>query len=226
MLLTTFRLGSLLALLALLAACSGGSEQRDGKAAVASQIGTAIKNLRARRNAEPPNVTRALIEEIGQTLLEIDVRSRDVTGYFFLLDTRGDVQLWRANDGGQIVLRAGLLTGTRGVGYDLASSSYRPTLAALRNGSGTATRRYDIRDGLNKAVTISAQCRFQRAGTERIVIFDVPFDTRKVEEVCAIEGQPQITNAYWLEQKTGVVLQSLQWMGPDIGQVRLRLIYP
>jgi hypothetical protein len=216
---------TLLGLVALsLAACSGGTDSKEGQLSSLIEIRKAAQANRAVRNAPKPEVNRAVIEQINAPLLEVGLKSRDVTGYYLEFSVRPPVRIWRALDGGQIVIREGLVTGTRGIGYDLASSSYAETLAALHHGSGTARRSYHLRTDLGTQANIELSCTFQTLGHETIEIYDLTYATRRVQETCRNEVGEEIVNDYWIERQSGIIRQSNQWVSPDLGHFNLRYL--
>lgn len=211
-------------LLAALAACSGGSGNNRGQLASLIEIRESVKAQRAAANAPKTQVTRALIEEIDAPLLEVELQSRNITGYFFLHAVRAPVQVWRANDSGQIIVRNGLVTGTRGVGNDLVSSDYAQTLSAISHGVGVAARRYDLRNGLGEQDTVLMTCSFETVGLQTIEIYERTYQTRHIRERCESEDTEAFVNDYWVERKSGLIRQSSQWISPILGHFVLRFL--
>lgn len=207
-----------------LVACSGGTEQSRGQLATLIEVREAVRANRAAQNPERPQVTRDLINRIGLPLIEIDLKSRDVTGYFLLDSVRGPAQIWQANDGGQVILRGGLVTATRGIGNDLRSSSYAATLKAIQHGTGTAQRQYDLTNGLGTQDSIVLSCVFTRQGTETLTIYGLQYHTHRVQERCRSEAGEEIVNDYWIEQGRPLIRQSRQWISPELGHFNLRFL--
>lgn len=106
----------------------------------------------------------------------------------------------------------GLLFGTRGFGNDLMSADVSETAAALRaRRAGPVTRMHVYVDGDWQSEQVFIDC-------------DVRFEGRNATETCDYEGE-QFRNVYALDGR-GRVLQSVQWAGPEIGQVSLEPLYP
>lgn len=221
----SYRLPLMAALMATLAACSGGTDQKSGQLASLVEVRAAVKAQRAAADQPRAQVTRALIEEINAPLLEAGLQSRDLTGYFFLHAVRAPVQIWRANDGGQIVVRNGLVTGTRGIGDDLLSSGYAQTLAAIAKGTGTVSRQYDLRNGLGGQESVTVTCRFETLGHQDIEIYERFYKTRHIREHCRSKAGDAFVNDYWVEQNSGTIRQSNQWISPKLGHFSLRFLH-
>lgn len=221
---TISRMGIAALITALLVACSGGTGQNQSQVAALIQIREVIKTNREIKNAKPREVTREVIDQIGQTLVEVEVPRRDLTGYFFLDSVRGPVQVWVDSSGAHLVLREGLVTGTRGVGDDLKSSSYASTLEAIKRGSGTSRRQYFVANGLGQQDQINATCTYSMLGAETLSIYGLTHATRKVRESCRTDSGQEFQNTYWIETSSGLVRQSSQWISPQIGHFDLRIL--
>jgi hypothetical protein len=219
---------AIIALLALsvLAACSGGNSETTTQTAGVIELREAFRAQRASKEAtaKAPTVTRALVEQINAPIVEVRLDSRDVTGYFLLSSQRGDVQLWNATDGGQIVIRSGLVTATRGIRDDLASSDFADTLDRLQAGSGSSSRRYYVRNALGGQDMIRMECNLSNSGPERLEILERFHDTIRLRETCRAQDGTEIENAYWIEPKSGIIRQSRQWISPDLGHFFLRFL--
>lgn len=219
----TWRVLSALACAALLGACTGGTEGIQTQASALEQIRDAVG---AKRKAEtPPDivVTRALINQLTVPSLEAQAEARDQTAYLVPFSQRGPVTIWRTADDGQLVLRRGLITSTRGLGGDLVSSDFSGTLNALQSGSGTYARRLFLRRGDGTARTINLSCQTQSLGRVRLNVVERAYDTRHLRETCSLP-QGTVVNDYWIEPGSGLMRQSRQWAGPDVGYLKLRVL--
>jgi len=207
----------------LVAACSGGNESIQNQAGFANEIRTALVNQRAAKKAPEIVVTRALLDQLTVPSLEVVAESRERTAYLVPFSNRGDVSTWRTTDGGQVILRSGLIIATRGVGDDLASSDSDQTLAALARRSGATTRRLFVRNGNSGQDQVTLSCQTTDLGRITIEIVEKNFDTQHVRETCQV-GQGTVTNDYWIEPASGLIRQSRQWLGPEIGYLRVRVL--
>ncbi|MEX0317507.1 MAG: YjbF family lipoprotein [Ruegeria sp.] len=128
----------------------------------------------------------------------------------------GTVRTWASGDLVSLSFRQGVLVASRGLGHDLMSADVGGTLAMLEGQSaGYYERFHTYLSGEYQTVHRAFQC--QRSGTwaERIVIFDRPQDTTRVEESCVSPGLT-LTNIYW-RGPDGFWWKTRQWVSPGAG---------
>lgn len=206
-----------------LAACAGGQEQLNTQMGIASAVRETIIANREARNAPELQLTRALLDQITVPSLEVVAENREQTAYLVPFSRRGPVTIWRTVDGAQVVLREGLVTATRGIGLDLASSDYAQTLRAIRSGSGSVERSLYLRNGLGGQDKLTLTCRMSDRGVTALDVVERTYQVRHLVETCSA-GATQVSNEYWVEPQSGLIRQSRQWMGPDAGFLSLRLL--
>lgn len=214
------RLASTLFLLGGLVACSGGSEDLSTQTGIAKSVRETFQ-----RPTPTPDIvlTREVIDQLPTATIEAYLESRDQTAYVVPFSIRSDVVIWAAGDGAQLVMRGGLVTATRGVGRDLASSDYAATLSALAQRSGTSNRRLFLRNDEGGQDQLTLRCETRDLGPATIEVVERAYNTRHVRESCRV-GEGNVENDYWIEAKTGVIRQSRQWLGPALGHLRLRML--
>lgn len=189
-----------LALTSVLGAC--GTE----RSTVPNMAFNAIKKVFS-SNKQPPLTTATLRArltpevraEIGLPLLIVELPKQKVAAVvIYTTENRGHVT-WTAPDGVAVYTKGGVLSGTRGVGYDLMHSHIDgPHAIITGSGTGSATRIQTYLDGENQQVTIRLECHYSR-------------DKLFVTESC--EGKDlSIENYYWLNKKRQVQ-SSRQWAG-------------
>ena len=128
--------------------------------------------------------------------------------------------MWNSTDNAQIILRNGVLVGTRGIGSDIIAADADMTIRALQAGATTSgTRRYTISDGDVTTTDYVFSCNVRNMGGERISVANQLFDTRHMREDCV--GGPQqavrLSNDYWVQLGSGLVRKSRQWVSPSAG---------
>lgn len=141
-----------------------------------------------------------------------------------VLEQNGPYRTWRTASRQTLTFRQGVLTGTRGLGFDLMSSDADAAIALIRGRrAGEVTRVYRHIDGLNQEVPTSWQCRIAPEGADTVAL---PTGARiaatKVKEVCRTEGQ-KVTNTYWVTG-SGSIPQSIQWVSPEVGKLVLQTL--
>jgi hypothetical protein len=165
-------------------------------------------------------------------LLSVEIPARGASARLAPSGRNGAVVTWRSVDAVSLSLRApGVLVGTRGLGEDLIVADARATADALmRAAPGPVARRHRRLDGEMRLGTESYDCTLTLAGRERIEHNGRPRDTWRFEERCTPAAATAsgsaapggFTNLYWRDATRPVLWQSLQWIGPELGQLRIR----
>jgi hypothetical protein len=156
--------------------------------------------LRARLTSE----VRA---SLGASVLIAELPNQKVAAVVLAVAQNGGVTTWQAGDGVAVNTKAGLLLSTRGVGFDLMSSSVDGPLAMIKGrGTGTAVREHRHLDGEDQLVLTRFECTYLHSK-----------DT--VLESCANKNLT-IENQYWLD-RSGDIWRSKQWSGARNGYMLL-----
>lgn len=218
---------------AALAGCSGGSNSsqvgspllRAGSAALGS-----VTAQRAGNDAAPTRivVTRQLLNETSGEVMQVIPDKTGLQDFMFIIATRNDdtpgkVEVWRSSDGAHLILRNGVLVGTKGLGGDIRSADARAAIAGFdgRGGGGARLITIDRLDGSAQAVPFD--CDITQLGSETLQIVDKLVSTYRVREVCSYKDT-NFTNEYWVETSGGRMRKSRQWAGPLFGYIQfLRL---
>jgi len=114
-----------------------------------------------------------------------------------------DVETYFTPDNISISLKEGVLIGTRGLGFDLMSADVSEVIAGLRNG-GQAVRIHRYLDGEDQIVIKSYICDYS--------------GNAQITETCYGKDH-SFKNSY--QTSAGKVIASRQWIGPDLGYIRL-----
>jgi hypothetical protein len=219
-----------LASLALITACSGGTETATGQ-------GQALKEaLKAgnfgKRNKQPaplPVLTRDLLNTITVSSLETTVESTNTTAFMIPIAARtnsgnGKIVVWKTVGTENIILRDGVLVGTKGLGNDLGSTDARVTVRGLQTRSTkTGEKTLYIRRDDNTIEPIRLQCEITNVGPKSVVIVERSYATTHMREVCS-NATGRVVNDFWVEGRDGTVRKSRQWGGPRLGYLSFRLL--
>ncbi|MBK0329329.1 YjbF family lipoprotein [Rhodobacteraceae bacterium F11138] len=219
-----FRLRGL-ALLALLAACQGGTDAPTLQLQVIDAARESITAKLAPKSERPP-VTRAVLDTLDGAFLEITREREDLTAFLFPTPVRGagtadEIIVWRTETDETVTLRGGVLIATRGLGGDVLSSEVQLRPGGLGPASGQ--RVLHVADKDNKQLTLPLACDVVDRGPARIEIIGWSLPTHHVQERCE-GGGGTVVNDYWVDAGNGLVWQSRQWAGPHIGYLRLRQV--
>jgi hypothetical protein len=214
----------------LLTACSDGKIDLGGNADLLADMRKIIKDRREARNptVSPTKLTRANLNAVTVPILQVSIENTDATALLEPIAYRNDrtagrVTVWKTAEGEHVVLRSGVLIGTKGLGRDLASTNAAATLVALRTRSSRqGTRSMYIRDDVNGGNEIRMQCQISTVGPQTITIVEKSYRTLHLNEECTFDSGT-ISNDYWIDS-AGTVRQSKQWAGPDLGYFSIRLL--
>ncbi|MDE4134811.1 YjbF family lipoprotein [Phaeobacter sp. QD34_3] len=218
-------LGAVAAVFAL-AACTGGQQEAGLELEILKTVRDQVK-LRLKDKPERPPVTRALLDSLDDTYIEVRVEDSDLLAYLRPLlvkqdSTPGTLTLWVTEDSVTLALREGVLTATRGLRNDMLSASTLVTETGGRMGPrGQGARRYEIAALDNRSEVFTLACTVSDLGPETIEIVELTYQTRHLQEHCESESG-LVVNDYWVDSRSGHLWQSRQWAGPTIGYMRIR----
>lgn len=215
----------------ILAGCSGG----DAVPTLELQVikaGQAVVAKRSAPKVERPPLTRAALDTLEGSFLEVTLERHDQLAYLYVNATRRDgdpglITVWRTDDNITLAMRSGVLIATRGLGGDILSSTVQ-VAQGVPGPARSGERVMNIRTLDNKAVRLTLACDLADLGAETIVIVEQRHATRHLRETCeggrAGDGRSagQVVNDYWVDPGSGLVWQSRQWAGPSTGYLRLR----
>jgi len=216
----------------LLAGCSSDDNQPES---FSNQIFGSVKEIVATRREGPRQKTVVTPEMLAQTTtaaLQVNPEARGGSDFLRRVAARTDssigaVEIWNSSDSAQIFLRNGVVVGTRGIGGDIIAADASVTVRSLQNRSGASGKRnYIVSDGDNTTTDYNFRCDLTNLGTENISIVNLLVATNHIQENCVggPSGTAVVQNDYWVQNGTGLVRKSRQWMGPRTGYFELILL--
>ncbi len=208
--------------------CSGGNETRPLQLELLQAGQQRLAERRAAAAAgtgAAPQITRAELDALETTYMEITIERRGVVGYVFAHTERtdefpGDIVVWRTTDNVSLTTRNGVLVATRGLGGDILSSSVQVS-DSWPGPSHDGEHIQMIRALDDREVTFAFGCEVVDLGAETIEIIDRKYATRHIQQQCEGRKGP-ITNDYWIDSRRGKVWKSRQWAGPNTGYLTFR----
>jgi hypothetical protein len=211
----------------LLASCGSSSEQP--LSVMLRGVATKAASLAGKGPASAPQpaaLTPEAVAAMKDPLLLAGVPKVDGAGVLTVSRDGGDWRDWRAEDGVGLTFYRDVLAGTQGLGADLLIADVMQVVAALARGDGTARRDHRYLDGRNHEVRMEFNCVYKMDKTETIEIMGKSHATRRVREACGPANDPDggttFRNTYWIGRGDGVIWQSRQWIGPDMGEIVLQ----
>ncbi len=128
---------------------------------------------------------------------------------------------WGSSERRSITTKRGMLTATRGLGFDLMSSDVDGLLnlvSARREGKARLVQRY--LDGENVIQAVVATCGVTRGGSQNLVAGELNQSVTQMNAACQSEGH-RFSNSY-LVSSSGRILQARQWHGPHFGEMAMQ----
>ena len=208
----------------LLAACSsGGTTPLERLRPIAEEY------FFGREEPEEIQVTRAQLDQIPFATIAV---SSEISprAYVIPLADNGGYLSYVDESQRTLVLFGGLITGTYGLGLNLAGVKHavddpvaNPT--PVDSWPTAIDRSYQFPRRDQNGYSITVRCQFQQVASETIEIVELNFDLIRVQETCR-NNVRTFTNTYWAEAATGRIWKSVQWIGPQQNQLTIEVIRP
>ena len=169
-------------------------------------------------SVEPLQLTAADVAAVPYAQIKVTTPSSE--GVMAKLRQQGDLQFWVASGKQVLMMRNGLVV--RSVGLDPAldgtrfdgESPFKRGLQHVTDGE-RSTRWIDLYQG--KRVGLAVNSRFSRKGLEKVTIVDQPYVLQRIDEQIEIPALGfSGTNRFWIRPEDGVILQSQQYLSPEL----------
>ena len=216
--------GFVLAALMALTACTDRGEND------ALRVSRLIVDQNFGDDAAPvPTPSRAQLDQIRSALLALQVG--DGRPVFVVPIAKNGPYLTYLDPARRgLVLQDGAVSRTIAFGHDLKGlKTQRDDPIAhqtpLAEWPGVVERvyQYRVRDGAEFIIALT--CQYRRDETELLEIYELVFETVPVTETC-VNADRQVTNRYWVEEATGFIWRSEQWVGPKQPLLTIEIIRP
>jgi len=207
------------AALAALAACGNTGPDESGGGPLSELLRTATETVGARRTAEPAAPARSPQEAAAEALrvnpgplIQAGFEGLGRNQVMALTGQNGRLRTYMTPAEEAVILRDGLLIGTKGLGRDLsvAEPGTEALIRAGQSGSGTRIMRYLSGDGLERPLQFA--CTTAPGPNPGVIV-----------ESC--EGHGTTFQNNYLVQN-GQIPVSRQWIGPGLGYVTIQTLRP
>ena len=173
--------------------------------------------------AEAPDVRQLLTPEvlarIEGSLIIVEVPSAPSQAGLSVAGTNGPYVTWAAENSTLVITNRGIVTGSRGLGFDLMNADVSGTLSAMAQGGGTAVRVHRYLDGVGKVLERRFECRVSAGGQEVVRLIFGSVLTEAFTERCEGELGGVFENRYWRAIGTSEMMKSVQWLSPEVGNL-------
>lgn len=159
-------------------------------------------------------------------VLDIEFIELGVAGKLILEQQDGPFARYLSSDLGGFVLQKGLIHSVFGFGEPLAGADLSDPLALIFSGqTGTADRFHTYTNGEGRVVKRTYRCRIESRGRSEVQLTTGTVNTPLIAEQC--QGLDQsFENLYWVDKTRGEIIQSRQWVGPNVGSVVTQVTHP
>jgi len=215
-----FNKASLIALLATLAlsACSSNSSDLD----YVELVKGVFRPHQKVKPSDPEVVARSLTHALANSegpLALLHLKKTETTTVLRQIESNGAYRTWAAygsSDRRSLTTKGGLITATRGLGFDLMSSDVSgvlPLITGRRNGTAKRIQRY--LNGENIIYEIVADCSVSRGPARAFKIGSTSQNATEMVVNCKAP-EHEFTNTYLVSGK-GQIVQAQQWLSPFYG---------
>lgn len=157
-------------------------------------------------------------------LILVALESMGSTQVLALVGENGGMRTYMTKNEQAVILRGGMLVGTRGLGNDISVLEGEAANALVRGRrAGDAPRIMRIYTGDGRETPMRLNCRIMPGAREGFTLAGAPSGAA-VSETCTVGGAI-IRNDY-LVGASGSVAASRQWAGPELGYITIQTIRP
>lgn len=215
------------ALLGLLAACSNG----EFNPIVDRAVQEILPGERAPEQKAPKTpVTREALNRADVAAIRVGLLDHPSRTLLFAASENGGYVTYSSVLRQNFTLNGALITGVRGVGWDLlsaASSRPDPLVTPIPPGRWPAgvKRTYVFPNFTPQGRVEVYDCRFETGAVRELVIVQQRHRGVEVTETCT-GAFGSFENLHFADVNTGQVWRSLQWVGPQQGIIDLEILVP
>lgn len=235
------RAGILAALLAL-SAC--GNEQAESMRVIKQAMGNVwpfgggdeVAEATAEAAQTPSQITRAQIEAAGTAMIRARLATEASRSIMSAATDNGGYVSYISRFGQTVTMRGSLVTGSRGLGYDLLSlqpGAPDPVAQArpLAQWPASVARIYYFPgDDGPEGDPLQVTCSYAVGEQRKIEIIEIAYTGTQVEESCAgtdVDGTDiAFTNYHFVDSRSGMIWRSMQWLGPQQGFLDIEILEP
>lgn len=213
----TIKIALAASLLAGVAAC--GNNEASGPLEVLAQTAGQVVAERRADASQPATPAKSPAEAAAEALrvnqgplIQVGFEGLGRTQIMAMTGQNGALRTYMTPSDEALILRGGMLVGTRGLGHDLsvAEPQTESLIRAGASGSGTRVMRYYTGDGLERPLQFT--CTVGAGPRAGVTVED-----------CQGHGA-SFQNSYMVQG--GQIAVSRQWVGPTIGYVTIQTLRP
>jgi hypothetical protein len=181
------------------------------------------------KETPPSELTRAELEKIPYATIAVSSDGGPRAYLVPQVDNGGYLD-YRDEDGNSVRIFGGAVSGLETAGRDLEGVRYDKRdpiahLTPIASWPSELWREYQFVGPDLRRYVVALKCNYELVGRVTIEIVEIRFDLMRVRERCA-NARRQVVNNYWVDEVTGFIWKSQQWLGPRIGHITVEIIRP
>jgi hypothetical protein len=189
----------------------------------------ALNTVSGREEAPQRELTRAELNRIPYATIAVSSEGAS-RAYLVPQADNGGYLDYRDAAGNSVRILGGAVAGLETTGHDLEGVSYDrrdPIAYPKRLGLWPSElwREYQFAGPGPSRYVVALKCAYTPRGIETIEIAEIRFTLMHVRERC-INARREVINSYWVDESTGFIWKSEQWLGPRVGHVTVEIIRP
>jgi len=175
-----------------------------------------------------PRLTRAQVEAAGAPMIRIRLEGENAVSLMTAQARNGPYTTYLSKFTQSLTLQGALVTASRGMGYDLLAVDARSTdpmvtPRPLADWPARVQRVYRFPGNGPRGESVLVTCGYRPGEAMSIEIVEESYTGRQIEEIC--EGTSvSFVNDLFVEEETGVVWRSFQWLGPQQGRIDVEVL--
>jgi hypothetical protein len=202
-----------------------GCGSKTDDTSIAQTLASAIKARKEAKKSEgqpkppPQELTREAIAHIDKPLLQIDAQAAGFRTLYAQVAQNGPYRTYLNNAKMSVTFNAGMITATRGFGFDLLSQGISIPISELfaeTNAPKTYKRTQQQLAKIRQVAEIDYTCTLTKGDVETITIVEIDYSVLRYSETCR-NSDRAFKNVYWVDEKTRRIWKSLQSIGQQAG---------
>jgi hypothetical protein len=170
-------------------------------------------------------MARTALENNTGPLILVSFEGQGLTTILGMSGENGAMRTYATANSQALILRGGILAGSRGFGYDIMSGE-TAALGALVRGRSAGEADYTLRylDGLGQERPLPLHCVTQPGEQASYPFLGQTWTGTQMVAHC--EGYGATIDNSFIVSGEGAILASRQWMGPQLGYATIQTVRP
>ena len=170
-------------------------------------------------------LSRAQVDASELPLLRLRIEDTGTLATAAAFAKNGNTDTYFMGTGQAVYLQNGILTGTRGLGHDLMSLEHSASNLRSAVGAGPKNRIYRHLNAEGQLIWTGVTCEFSAGEPTTLTQIGRNYSVLPITEYCEGESH-QFSNKYMIDHRSGQIWQSIQWIGPVAGSIRIEVLKP